>query len=212
VAAFVNGKPGEMLRAGMEGTGMQIVAIWDGGFRVITNDVRPIKTPEDLNGLKIRVPNSPFRIAVFKALGANPTPLSFSELYSALDQGVVDGQENPAQIVLSSGFLEAQDYVSMSNHIYAPTHLVIADWFLENLNDETRDELISIAKGMEEWTREQGSDSDKNVRQRLEDEAEVNDIDHAAFEDAVAPLYESPVFIDAIGEELLAVTRETLKK
>jgi TRAP-type transport system periplasmic protein len=210
VAAFVNGRPGEMLREGMEGTGMQIVAIWDGGFRVITNNVRPVVTPDDLRGMKIRVPNSSYRVKVFQALGANPTPLSFSELYTALDQGVVDGQENPAQIVLSARFTEVQDHVAISNHVYVPTHLVIADWFLESLDAETRETLISIAQDMEPWTREQGAATDAEMRERLEAEAEVTEIDLEAFQAAVAPLYEDPEFVDAIGEEMLSVTRETL--
>lgn len=210
VAAFVDGEPGEMLRAGMEGTGMRIVAIWDGGFRVITNDVQPVTTPADLEGLKIRVPNSRFRVAVFEALGANPTPLAFSELYTALDQGVVDGQENPAQIVLSAGFPEVQDHVAISNHVYVPTHLVIADWFLDSLDTETREKLISIAQDMEAWTREQGAATDEKVRGQLEEVMQVTDIDLAAFQEAVAPLYKDPTFVDAIGEEMLAVTREAL--
>lgn len=210
VASFVNGEPGEMLRAGMEGTGMQIVAIWDGGFRVITNNVRPIITPDDMRGVRVRVPNSSFRMAVFQAMGANPTPLAFSELYTALDQGVVDGQENPAQIVLSARFTEVQDYVAMSNHVYVPTHLVIADWFLDSLDVETRETLIAIALDMEEWTRDQGAATDANMRSELEAVSEVSDIDLEAFQSVVAQLYENPTFIDAIGEEMLAVTRETL--
>lgn len=212
VAAFVNGEPGEMLRAGMKGTGMQIVAIWDGGFRVITNDVRPVTTPADLEGLKIRVPNSPFRVAVFEALGANPTPLAFSELYTALDQGVVDGQENPAQIVLSARFPEVQDHVAMSNHVYVPTHLVIADWFLDSLDAEARETLVSVAQGMEAWTREQGAATDEEMREELEAVTEVTDIDLEAFKEAVARLYENPTFVDAIGEDMLAVTRGALEQ
>lgn len=212
VATFVDGEPGEMLRAGMEGTGMQIVAIWDGGFRVITNNVRPITAPEDLRGLKIRVPNSRFRVAVFETLGANPTPLAFSELYTALDQGVVDGQENPAQIVLSARFPEVQEYLAFSNHVYAPTHLVIADWFLDSLDNDTRETLIVIAKDMEAWTREQGAATDAAIREELEELIEVTDIDLEAFQAIAAPLYEDPAFVDAIGEDMLRVTLDTLQQ
>lgn len=210
VADFVDSEAGQMLRDGMEGTGMDIVAIWDGGFRVITNDVQPVRTPEDLAGLKIRVPNSPFRVKVFEALGANPTPLSFSELYTALDQGVVDGQENPAQIVLSARFPEVQDHVAISNHVYVPTHLVIADWFLESLSDETREKLVTIAQDMEDWTREQGAAADEEARAQLEEVMEVTEIDFPAFRAAVEPLYSDPTFVEAIGEDMLAATRETL--
>ncbi|MDT9694260.1 TRAP transporter substrate-binding protein DctP, partial [Streptomyces sp. P9(2023)] len=82
--------------------GMRLLAMWDNGFRVITNKQRPIVTPEDLDGLRIRTPNSRQRVAMFNALGANATPLAFGEVYSALDQGVIDGQENPAHVAMSS--------------------------------------------------------------------------------------------------------------
>jgi TRAP-type transport system periplasmic protein len=212
VGQFVASEAGEMLRDGMEGTGMQIVAIWDGGFRVITNDVKPVIEPSDLEGLKIRVPNSPFRVKVFQTLGANPTPLSFSELYTALDQGVVDGQENPAQIVLSARFPEVQDHVAISNHVYVPTHLVIADWFLDSLSDETRDKLIAIAKDMEEWTREQGAKLDEEARAQLEEAMQVTEIDFPAFQKAVEPLYTDPTFVDAIGEDMLEATQKAISK
>lgn len=212
VASFVNSEAGQMLRDGMAGTGMTIVAIWDGGFRVITNDVRPVRTPEDLEGLKIRVPNSPFRVKVFEALGANPTPLSFSELYTALDQGVVDGQENPAQIVLSARFPEVQDHVAISNHVYVPTHLVIADWFLESMSDEAREKLIAIAKDMEAWTREQGAKTDAEALAQLDEVMEVTEIDFPAFRAAVEPLYTDPTFVEAVGEEMLAATRDALSQ
>lgn len=211
VGQFVDSEAGQMLRDGMEGTGMQMVAIWDGGFRVITSN-DPVITPEDLDGMKIRVPNSPFRVKVFEALGANPTPLAFSELYSALDQGVVDGQENPAQIVLSARFPETQDYVAISNHVYVPTHLVIADWFLNSLSDETHDELVAIAKDMEDWTLEEGERTDLAVRAQLEEVMEVTDIDFAKFQEATMPLYTDPLFVDAIGEDMLEATREVVSQ
>lgn len=211
VGKFVDSEAGEMLRDGMEGTGMQMVAIWDGGFRVITSN-DPVTTPEDLEGMKIRVPNSQFRVKVFEALGANPTPLAFSELYSALDQGVVDGQENPAQIVLSARFPEIQDYVAISNHVYVPTHLVIADWFLDSLTDEIRDQLVAIAKDMEVWTREEGEKTDLESRAQLEEVMEVTDIDFAKFQEATSPLYSDPLFVEAIGEEMLQATREVVSQ
>lgn len=211
VGQFVDSAAGEMLREGMEGTGMQMVAIWDGGFRVITSN-HPVVTPDDLEEMKIRVPNSQFRVKVFEALGANPTPLAFSELYSALDQGVVDGQENPAQIVLSARFPEIQDYVAISNHVYVPTHLVIADWFLNSLSDETREQLVAIAEDMEVWTREQGAKTDLDSRAQLEEVMEVTDIDFPKFQEATSSLYTDPLFVEAIGEEMLQATQEAVSQ
>lgn len=206
VASFVDGTPGEMLKAGMEVTGMQILAIWDGGFRVITNNERPIETPDDLAGLKIRVPNSPYRVEVFETLGANPTPLSFSELYTGLDQGVVDGQENPMQIVQSARLSDVQEYLSVSNHVYVPTHLVFADWVLDRMSDDVRSRIVEIAKNMEPWTREQGEASETEARAQLEQEMQVNEVDFAAFQEAAQPLYENELFLDAVGQDMLDAT------
>ncbi|MBU3032485.1 TRAP transporter substrate-binding protein DctP [Paracoccus marinaquae] len=88
--------------------GLKLLALWDNGIRHISNNVRPINTPEDLQGLKIRTPPDPMTLQIFTALGANPTPMAFSELYVALQQGVVDGQENPLMNIDSSKLFEVQ--------------------------------------------------------------------------------------------------------
>jgi TRAP-type transport system periplasmic protein len=115
--AAVDGEAGAWLRGQMEKYGLfALPKTFDHGFRNITSRVKPIVTPEDLAGMKIRLPVAPTLIALFKSMGASPTALNFGEVYSALQTGVVDGQENPLQLIDEAKFYEVQKYVSMTRH------------------------------------------------------------------------------------------------
>ncbi|SDL96806.1 tripartite ATP-independent transporter solute receptor, DctP family [Franzmannia pantelleriensis] len=210
VAHFIDSEAGDMLREGFEGTGMRLLAMWDNGFRVITNNQRPIVAPEDLDGLRIRTPNSRQRVAMFNALGANATPLAFGEVYSALDQGVIDGQENPAHVAESARLYEVQDYLSVSNHIYLPTFLVFGEPFLNRLADEDLEVLERVAQAMTAWTFDWGDEADESVLAELEQYLEINEIDFTAFQEAALPLYDDPVFVDAIGQDMIDTTLDVM--
>ena len=202
---------GEMLREGFEGTGAELLAVWDNGFRVITNKVRPVTVPADLQGLKIRTPNSRYRVEMFRELGANPTPLAFNEVYSALDQGVVDGQENPADVVFSARLPEVQTYLSVSNHIYLPTYLLFSEQTLAQMSDDVRETIEQIAIEMGDWTREWGDENDLKMMTELAEVMEINEVDFAAFQEASTPLYSSELFIDAIGADMIEATLAALQ-
>ena len=210
VQAFAESAASDMLRDGFEGTGMVLAAMWDNGFRQITNNVRPIVVPADLDGLKIRTPTSRQRVEMFNTLGANATPLSFGEVYSALDQGVIDGQENPAQVVDSARLYEVQQYMSLSNHVYLPTFLVFGDPFLASLEPELQEAVMTVAAEVAPWSFEWGATTDSEVIAALDGRVAINEIDFAAFQAAAAPLYESPTFVDVIGADMIAATREAL--
>lgn len=210
VQVFAASTAGEMLREGFDGSGMVLAAMWDNGFRQITNSVRPVVVPSDLEGLKIRTPTSRQRVEMFNTLGANATPLSFGEVYSALDQGVIDGQENPAQVVDSAKLYEVQSYMSLSNHVYLPTFLVFGEPYLASLDPALRDTVLTVAAEFAEWTFNWGEETDTTVVAALTDRIEVNEIDFAAFQAAAAPLYESPTFVDVIGADMIAATRTAL--
>ncbi len=210
VQAFAASPAGEMLAEGFEGTGMVLAAMWDNGFRQITNNVRPIVVPADLDGLKIRTPTSRQRVEMFNTLGANATPLSFGEVYSALDQGVIDGQENPAQVVDSARLYEVQQYMSLSNHVYLPTFLVFGEPFLASLEPELQEAVMTVAAEVAPWSFEWGATTDSEVIAALDGRVAINEIDFAAFQAAAAPLYESPTFVDVIGADMIAATREAL--
>jgi len=104
--------------------GLRGVGIWENGFRNLTNSVREVKTVEDCKGLKLRTMDNDVHLAAWKALGANPSPMAFSELFTALQQKTMDGQENPFAIIVSNKFYEVQPYISKTEHIYAP-HIVL---------------------------------------------------------------------------------------
>ncbi|GAB2598989.1 TRAP transporter substrate-binding protein [Nitrincola alkalisediminis] len=200
----------DMLSEGFSGKGIVLSALWDNGFRVITNSVRPVVTPADLNGLKIRTPTSRQRVAMFNTLGANATPLSFGEVYSGLDQGVIDGQENPAQIVESARLYEVQKYLSLSNHVYLPTFMLFGQPWLNAQTPEIRDTVLRIAAETAPWTFTWGEETDARVLEELAEKIAINEVDFEAFQAAALPLYDSPLFVDAIGADMIQVTREVL--
>ena len=125
--------------------GVRIIAYGELGFRQITNNVRPIELPDDLKGLKIRVPSSKFRIAVFQALGAAPTVIDYKELYGALQQGVVDGQENPLSAFKEKSMWDVQKYISITNHVFTPVTLLVNEKWWEALPKPERDLLQTAA-------------------------------------------------------------------
>ena len=109
--------------------GYQIIGVWENGYRHITNNKRPIVKPADLDGIKLRVPGGVWRVKMFKAYGANPSPMEFKEVFVALQTGVMDAQENPLAQIYSSRFHEVQKYLSMTGHVYTPAYVTAgASW------------------------------------------------------------------------------------
>ncbi|WP_249977308.1 TRAP transporter substrate-binding protein [Vreelandella olivaria] len=212
VQHFIDSPAGTMLQEGFEGTGMRLMAMWDNGFRVITNNQRPIVTPEDMDGLRIRTPNSRQRVTMFNQLGANATPLAFSEVYSALDQGVIDGQENPAHVAQTSRLYEVQNYLSVSNHVYLPTFLVFGEPFLNRLSSEDIETLEKVAQDMTTWTFAWGDEADSSILAELAPHLEINEIDFEAFQEAALPLYTDSVFVDVIGQDMIDATLDALQR
>ncbi|MFP6827689.1 MAG: TRAP transporter substrate-binding protein [Gammaproteobacteria bacterium] len=105
--------------------GYDIIAVWENGFRHVTNSIRPIDTPEDLAGVKLRTPRGIWRVKMFQMFGANPTPMPLSEVFVALQTGVMDGQENPLAQIVSSKFHEIQPYLSLTGHVYSPAYVTV---------------------------------------------------------------------------------------
>ena len=105
--------------------GYDIIAVWENGFRHVTNSIRPIDTPEDLAGVKLRTPRGIWRVKMFQTFGTNPTPMPLSEVFVALQTGVMDGQENPLAQIVSSRFHEIQPYLSLTGHVYSPAYVTV---------------------------------------------------------------------------------------
>jgi tripartite ATP-independent transporter DctP family solute receptor len=124
--AIVDGPFGKGLHAKLADKGIIGLAYWELGFRDLTNGRRPINKVEDIAGLKLRVIPNPINIDWVKALDANPTPLAFPELYAALEQKAVDGQENPVSVILANKFAEVQKYLTLTHHQYNPQSVIIS--------------------------------------------------------------------------------------
>lgn len=202
--AALDGKLGEELATILRPKGIEVLAWWENGFRNITNNVRPITKPEDLAGLKIRVTPDKVRLATFEALGAQPAPLAFGELYSALQQGVFDAQENPLSIIESSSFFEVQKHLSMSGHIWGAACLTVSTIAWSQISPE--DQAI-VKEAAVRWGNEQRkmvAEGELELIEKLKAKGmQVNEVDKAAFVTALEPIWESQE--ETFGADLLAI-------
>src|SRR3546814_10775394 len=121
--------------------GHRIIGLWENGVRHITNNVRPISQPDDLEGVKLRTPKGEWRVKMFKLYGANPSPGAFSELFTALQTGVMDGQENPYTQIWSAKLQEVQKYLSITGHVYTPAYALESEQHYADLQEDVRSVL-----------------------------------------------------------------------
>ncbi|MGC3964217.1 MAG: TRAP transporter substrate-binding protein [Rhodocyclaceae bacterium] len=165
---------------------------WDLGFRSVTNNKRPITKVEDMDGIKLRVLQSPVYIDMFNALGANAVPMPFPEVYTALEQHAVDGQENPATTILASKFYEVQKYFSITRHIYNPQALIISKKLWDQLNADERKIIVDAANEATAFQRKLSRDSDQAAIDALKKNGmqvnEVSAAEMARFRDKVKPV------------------------
>ncbi|MCQ0986799.1 TRAP transporter substrate-binding protein [Jiella marina] len=129
------------------------IAYFARGPRNLTSN-RPIESPDDLNGLKLRVPNVPLFVDVWKSLGAQPTPMAFSEVFTSLQNGTIDAQENPLALINSANFAEVQDYVNLTEHVRSWIYLTISEQTWNQLSDEDKDAVMEAAKRAQDYERE----------------------------------------------------------
>lgn len=141
----LDGPIGRGLLDDLDNYGLKGLAFWDIGFRNITNNKHPIQTAADISGLKIRTTPNPAHIKAFELLGANPQPMAFTEVYTALESGALDGQENPATLILSSKMYEVQKYLSMTRHAYTAALLFMNKRKFDKLSPENQKMLLEEA-------------------------------------------------------------------
>ncbi len=172
-----------------EKEGYRILGVWENGFRHITNNKQPIKTLEDLKGIKLRVPQGEWRVKMFQAYGANPSPLAFSEVFVALQTGVMDGQENPLAQIASARFYEVQKFLSMTGHVYTPSYLIAGrSW--SKFDPEVQKVLTEVGKEMQDVALKMGADFDGEILQKMKSAGiQVNEVDKEAFIKASEPVY-----------------------
>ncbi len=197
----------KMIAPVTEPKGYKILGLWENGFRQITNNTRPINTPEDLKGIKLRVPGGAWRVKMFKLWGANPTPMAFSEVFVGLQTGVIDGQENPYTNIYAAKFQEVQKYLSITNHVYTPSYLTTGTATWASWPPEVRDVIASTAKEMETWAYEHGAKDDETLKDKLVAAGmKANVADRAAFVKASRPLYDEFEKEVPNGKEMIEAT------
>jgi tripartite ATP-independent transporter DctP family solute receptor len=187
--------------------GYRILGVWENGFRHITNNVRPIVKPEDLQGIKLRTPKGEWRVKMFRAYGANPTPLAFSEVFTALKTGVMDGQENPFAQIYSAKFQEVQKYLSLTGHVYTPAYILTSDAEFAKLPEDVQQVLSDCAQENSEWVYNKAAELENDLLGKIKEAGvAVNEADKAAFVAASKAIYDEfsstveggPELVDAL--------------
>ncbi len=205
VYSVVDGPLAKEIYKGAEDQGLKVISTWENGFRNITNDVRPVSTPSDMNGIKIRVMENQMYIDMFNALGANPVPIARSELFTALQQGTVDAQENPMGQIYSSRFYEVQDYVTLSRHTYSPEVVVISLKNWKKIPSEYQSIIQNAAAEARDYCRDMKIEKDTEFIEAVKKEGmqvtELTPEQVAMFQDKMKPVWKK--YYDIIGEDLI---------
>ncbi len=209
-AAYLAGEPGQRLLDSLDDLNTEGLALMIRTFRHVTNSQRPIAAPEDLEGLNLRVPNNRLWVEFFGPLGANPTPMAFTEVYTALQLGTIDGQENPVEVPLANRFYEVQDYLSLTGHLSDGYILAFNQDRWNGLDEATQAALRTAAQETADFKLENDVNEEDRIVAELESRGmEVNRLtaeQRGAFQDKAVALY--PNFESLVGAECMAQALE----
>jgi tripartite ATP-independent transporter DctP family solute receptor len=198
----LDGPIGRELLDAFSAKGIKGLAFWENGFRQMTNSVRPIEKPEDLRGIKIRTMENKVHLSAFRAFGASPTPMAWSEVYTALQQKTIDAQENPIAIIYFQKIYEVQKYLALTDHFYSPTPLLMSLKAFNNLPKNIQKIMLDTA--MECATFERNLLHDNEAKQLAEIKAKGMQVilpNKKPFQDAVVPVYKE--FESQFGKETI---------
>jgi len=204
----LDGEIGKEIAKGLEEKGIINLAYMENGWRHLTNNKRPIKTAKDIKGLKIRVQESPPYIAFVKSLGAMPVPIPFGELYTALEQKVVDGQENPLAQISLNKFNEVQSYMTLTAHNYDAAVFLMSKAVFDKMPKDLQKIILESAKKAAEYEREVAKKEESKYLGEFRNsgmEIEENP-DLESFREAAKPVYEQ--FEKSVGKDLIERIRE----
>ena len=189
----LDGPIGQDILTKFPAKGLVAISWMENGFRHITNSKRPVKTPDDVKGLKIRTMENKVHMEAFKAMGALPTPMNMNEVFTALQTGTVDGQENPIPVILANKLYTVQKYVTLDSHVYSPALLIINKGLWDKLSDADKTAFKEAAKIALVANRKKVNDDETNgidVMRKAGSEI-ITTVDNAAFQKAVASAYTS---------------------
>jgi len=200
-----------VFNAAAEKNGYKILSYFENGFRHITNNTRPINVPADLEGVKLRTPKGEWRVKMFQLYGANPTPMAFSEVFTALKTDVIDGQENPYAQIWSAKFQEVQKYLSITGHVYTPAYVLVSAKHFAKLPEDIQADLMAAAAESQDAVYEMAAQLETELLQNLKDGGiEVNEADKAAFVAASKPVYDEFSSTVDGGAELISTVQSLI--
>ncbi len=184
---------------------LRLLCYWENGFRNMTNSKRPIKTPEDVAGLTMRTPETDVYVAFFKNMGANVVAMSFSELYTALQQKTIDGQENPSALIATNKLYEAQHYMSLTEHIYGPSELCISEKIWQTLPADLQEIIQKTSEEARDYERKVCAELGDSYVKQIEDAGTevVKDIDKSLFKPYAEQVWEQ--YKDEYGEYITRI-------
>ena len=199
----LDGEVGQTLLDGFNGTGIKAIGFWENGFREVTNNTKEIVNPSDLAGMKIRTMENPVHMATYEALGATPTAMAWGEIFSALQQGTVDGQENPIAIIYTARVHEVQKYCSMIDLFYSPCVLMINEDLYNGWTDEQRAAFDKAAEEAKDAQRAISQEMNNEFSASMEAEGvTITQVDKEVWKEAVQSVYEDASL--NIDQDLLA--------
>lgn len=211
--AIIDGPIGDILNKKMEEKGLINLAWDENGFRDLTNSVRPVYSPEDLKGLKIRTMENKYHLEAWKALGASPTPMSWNEVFTALQQGIIDGQENPIPNFYSARIQEVNEYITTTGHVYSPLLFLFSKQIFDTYDSETQQILRDAARKFALAERSLNREQTELKKQALIDEGctvvELTAAQKKVFQDKTQSVWASVE--KQVGSDLIDVLQTELK-
>ncbi|NYT84529.1 TRAP transporter substrate-binding protein [Pollutimonas harenae] len=204
----LDGEIGQKMLGEFPKRGLVALAWGEQGFRHLTNNVRPVSTPEDAKGLKIRTTENPIHIAAFREIGILATPMAWPEVATALQQGTIDGQENPLSVIVSAKLPQLQKYLSLTAHVYGPALVLVSPNVYDGLSDADKEKFKKAGHESAMAMRKYVDDIEASGIEAVKKEGmQVNTVDHAAFVKAVQPVY--PEYYKQFGKELVESIQNT---
>lgn len=208
---ILDGPVGQSLLDQLKDQGLIGLAYWENGYRMLTNNGHAVKSPADVQGLKIRTMENPIHLAAWRAMGANPTPMAFGELFSAMQQHVVDGQENPWGTIYLQNFFEVQDFATDTGHVYSPFVLLISKSFWDGLPADLQKVVKDAALEAKVHNRKLNRQMNAEYLEKLKEKMTVTILtpeQKAEFQKAVQPVYDE--YANEIGADLIKQVQDLI--
>ena len=190
-----------------EVAGIEVIGVYENGFRHVINSAKPIETPADMEGMKTRISGGKFRQDVFASMGAVPTKVAWGETFTAMQTGVVDGAEAAAYGFYGQKMHEVQDYLSLTSHVYTPSFLLASEDFMASLTDEQRQVFEEIGREITSMAYSNAAELEAKYLDEMRAALSVNEVDLPAFQEATASVKDG--YVEKNGDDYLKIVEET---